>query len=93
MPREDNAAMLASRIVTRFAEQGPPRLTPTMERFLADVAANIGEDGRRLIAALSGPDPRPAEIAPQRRPATRSPPGSSARCSATRSARTSSGPA
>ena len=55
MPREDNAAILASRIVTTFAEQGPPRLTATMERFLADVSANVGEDGRRLIAALSGP--------------------------------------
>ena len=63
MPRDDNAAVLASRIVTTLAEQGPPRLTPTMERFLADVAANIGEDGRRLIAALAGPDPRPAEVA------------------------------
>ena len=63
MPRDDNAAVLAARIVTRFAEQGPPRLTPTMERFLADVGANIGEDGRRLVAALSSPDPRPAELA------------------------------
>jgi acetylornithine deacetylase/succinyl-diaminopimelate desuccinylase-like protein len=63
MPREDNAAILASRIVTRFAEQGSPRLTATMERFLAGVSANVGEDGRRLISALTGPDPRPAEIA------------------------------
>jgi len=63
LPREDNAAILASRIVTAFAQQGPPRLTATMERFLADVAANVGEDGRRLIAALTGLDPRAAEIA------------------------------
>jgi acetylornithine deacetylase/succinyl-diaminopimelate desuccinylase-like protein len=63
MPRDDNAAVLAAQIVTKFAVQGPPRLTATMERFLADVGANIGEDGRRLIAALSGPDPRPAEVA------------------------------
>jgi acetylornithine deacetylase/succinyl-diaminopimelate desuccinylase-like protein len=63
LPREDNAAILAARIVTAFAQQGPPRLTATMERFLADVAANVGEDGRRVIAALTGPDPRPAEIA------------------------------
>jgi acetylornithine deacetylase/succinyl-diaminopimelate desuccinylase-like protein len=63
MPRGDNAAVLASRIVTTFATQGPPRLTPTMERFLADVGANVGGDGRRLVAALSGPDPRPAELA------------------------------
>ena len=63
LPRDDNAAILASRIVTTLAEQGPPRLTATMEQFLAGVAANIGEDGRRLIAALSGPDPRQAEVA------------------------------
>ena len=63
LPREDNAAILAGRIVASFAEQGPPRLTPTMDRFLADVSAKVGEDGRRLIAALTGPDPRPAEIA------------------------------
>ena len=63
MPRDDNAAVLASRIVTALAEQEPPRLTPTMERFFADVGAAIGADGRRLIAALAGPDPRPAEVA------------------------------
>ncbi|HET9346506.1 MAG TPA: M20/M25/M40 family metallo-hydrolase, partial [Candidatus Limnocylindrales bacterium] len=63
LPREDNAAILAARIVTTFAAQGPPRLSPTMERFLADVSANVGEDSRRLIAALTGPDPRPAETA------------------------------
>ena len=63
MPRNDNAAVLASQIVTRLAVQGPPRLTPTMERFLADVGANLGDDQRRLVDALAGPDPRPAELA------------------------------
>ena len=63
LPREDNAAILASRIVTAFARQGPPRLTATMEQFLSGVSANVGEEGRRLIAALTGPDPRTAEVA------------------------------
>ena len=63
MPRDDNAAVLASQIVTRLAVPGPPRLTPAMERFLADVGATLGEDQRRLVAALAGPDPRPAELA------------------------------
>jgi acetylornithine deacetylase/succinyl-diaminopimelate desuccinylase-like protein len=63
LPRADNAAVLASRIVTTLAEQGSPRLTPTMDRFLGDVAANVGDDSRRVIAALSGPDPRAAELA------------------------------
>jgi acetylornithine deacetylase/succinyl-diaminopimelate desuccinylase-like protein len=63
LPRADNAAVLAARLVTTLAEQGRPRLTPTMERFLGDVAANVGDDGRRVIAALSGQDPRAAEVA------------------------------
>ena len=63
MPRDDNAAVLASQIVTRLAVPGSPRLTPAMQRFLADVGATLGEDQRRLVAALAGPDPRPAELA------------------------------
>jgi acetylornithine deacetylase/succinyl-diaminopimelate desuccinylase-like protein len=63
MPRDDNAAVLASQIVTRLAALGPPRLTPAMERFLADVGATLGDDQRRLVEALAGPDPRPAELA------------------------------
>jgi acetylornithine deacetylase/succinyl-diaminopimelate desuccinylase-like protein len=63
MPRNDNAAVLASQIVTKLAVQGPPRLTPTMERFLADVGANVADDQRRIVAALAGPDPRSAELA------------------------------
>jgi acetylornithine deacetylase/succinyl-diaminopimelate desuccinylase-like protein len=63
MPRDDNAAVLAAQIVTRLAVQGPPRLTATMERFLADVGGQLGPDEQRLVAALAGPDPRPAELA------------------------------
>jgi len=63
MPRDDNAAVLASQIVTRLAALGPPPLTPAMERFLTDVGATLGDDQRRLVEALAGPDPRPAELA------------------------------
>ena len=63
MPRDDNAAVLASRIVTKLAILAPPRLTPTMERFLGRVGEELDADGRRLVEALTGPDPRPAELA------------------------------
>jgi acetylornithine deacetylase/succinyl-diaminopimelate desuccinylase-like protein len=63
MPRDDNAAVLASRIVAALAVQGPPRLTATMEAFLERVDQELDEDGRRLVAAIRGPDPRPAELA------------------------------
>jgi acetylornithine deacetylase/succinyl-diaminopimelate desuccinylase-like protein len=63
LPRDDNAAVLAARIVSKLAVQGPPRLTPTMEQFLGEIAANAGGDARRMIGALTGPDPRAAEVA------------------------------
>jgi acetylornithine deacetylase/succinyl-diaminopimelate desuccinylase-like protein len=63
MPRDDNAAVLASQIVTRLAIQGPPRLTATMARFLTDVRAALGLDEARLLDGLAGSDPRPAELA------------------------------
>ena len=62
-PRDDNAAVLAARIAATLGEQGPSRLTPTMDRFLADVRDRVGPEERRLIDALTGPDPRPAEVA------------------------------
>jgi acetylornithine deacetylase/succinyl-diaminopimelate desuccinylase-like protein len=65
MPRDDNAAVLASEIASQLAIPGAPRITPAMERFLADVGGSLGDDQRRLVAALAGPDPRPAELALQ----------------------------
>jgi acetylornithine deacetylase/succinyl-diaminopimelate desuccinylase-like protein len=60
MPRDDNAAVLAARIVERLAVPGPIRLTPVMTRFLVDVAALLpsrAADGLRRIANgdLDGP--------------------------------------
>jgi acetylornithine deacetylase/succinyl-diaminopimelate desuccinylase-like protein len=43
MPREDNAAVLAARIVERLAVPGPIRLSPVMIRFL-DAAADALPD-------------------------------------------------
>jgi acetylornithine deacetylase/succinyl-diaminopimelate desuccinylase-like protein len=43
MPREDNAAVLAARIVERLAVPGPIRLTPAMTRFL-EAAADVLPD-------------------------------------------------
>ena len=63
MPRDDNAAVLAARIVAALAVQGPPRLTATMAQFLKRVDRELDDDGRRLVAAITGPDPRPAELA------------------------------
>jgi acetylornithine deacetylase/succinyl-diaminopimelate desuccinylase-like protein len=63
MPRDDNAAVLASQIVTRLAVQGPPRVSAAMDEFLGRVGERLDEDGRRLVAALTGPESRPAELA------------------------------
>lgn len=38
MPRDDNAAVLAARIVERLSTQGPVRITPVMARFLEAAA-------------------------------------------------------
>lgn len=61
MPRDDNAAVLAGRIVAALGVQGPPRPTPTMSRFLADMAAALDGQTGRLLAALAADDPRLAE--------------------------------
>ena len=63
MPRDDNAAVLASQIVTRLAVQGAPRLTPAMAQFLETVGTSLDDEPRRLVKALTDPDPRPAELA------------------------------
>jgi acetylornithine deacetylase/succinyl-diaminopimelate desuccinylase-like protein len=41
MPRPDNAALLAARIVERLAAPGPVRITPVMHRFLEAAAAAL----------------------------------------------------
>lgn len=63
MPRDDNAAVRASQIVTRLNVQGPPRLTPMMTRFFGGLADNLTGDQARLVRALADDDPRLAETA------------------------------
>jgi len=62
MPRDDNAAVLAAKVVERLAQAGPVRITPVMERFLQVVAAELPE-AAPLLDALAGDDPRRAEAA------------------------------
>ena len=57
MPRPDNAAVLAARIVERLAVPGPIRLTPVMERFLLTVADALPGEAGRLVARLAAGDP------------------------------------
>jgi len=61
MPREDNAAVRAARIVDRLAQPGAGRITPVMERLFAAVGAAAPElaDGlARVVAAAADSDPR-----------------------------------
>ena len=63
MPRDDNAAVLAARIVTRLAVQGEPRITPTMAAFLNGAADQLGEEAARVLRAIAGGEARLAEAA------------------------------
>ncbi len=60
MPRDDNAAVLAARIVERLAEPGPIRMTPVTRRFLEAAAAALpGEAAtvlRRVAAGETDPE-------------------------------------
>jgi acetylornithine deacetylase/succinyl-diaminopimelate desuccinylase-like protein len=57
MPRDDNAAVLAARIVERLAVPGPGRLTPVMERLFAAVREAAPELTARLNGAVAAADP------------------------------------
>jgi acetylornithine deacetylase/succinyl-diaminopimelate desuccinylase-like protein len=63
MPRDDNAAVRAAQVVVRLSVQGPPRLTPTMGRFLKGMAAELDGEAGRVIGALAAHDPRLGEAA------------------------------
>ncbi len=52
MPRADNAAVLAARIVTRLAEPGPIRMTPVMHRFLEAAAEALPGTAARLLRRI-----------------------------------------
>ncbi len=63
MPRADNAAVLAARIVERLAVPGPVRVTPVMERFLEAAAAALPERPARVLRGLATGDTGRAEAA------------------------------
>ena len=60
MPRDDNAAVLAARIVERLAVPGPVRVPVVMARFLAAAAdalpGDAGDALRRIAAGEPDPD-------------------------------------
>ena len=63
MPRDDNAAVLAAKVVAKLAVQGPPRLTATMAAFLAGAADRLDGEAARVLRALASDDQRLAEAA------------------------------
>lgn len=63
MPRADNAAVLAARVVAALADPGPPRLTPTMRRFFEGAAETLGGDAARVLRGLASDEPRASEAA------------------------------
>ncbi len=63
MPRDDNAAVLASEVVRRLAVPGEPRVTPVMRRLLDELAAALPPDAAALARTIGGDDPRRSEAA------------------------------
>jgi len=57
MPRDDNAAVLAARIVDRLAAPGPVRMTPVMERFLEVTADALPGDAGDVLRRVAAGDP------------------------------------
>ncbi len=56
MPREDNAALLAARVVERVAVPGPMRVTPVMTRFLEAAAAALPPEFARVLGPIAAGD-------------------------------------
>jgi acetylornithine deacetylase/succinyl-diaminopimelate desuccinylase-like protein len=52
MPRDDNAAVRAARIVDRLADPGPGRVTPVMDRFFDALRATAPELDRPLASIV-----------------------------------------
>ena len=60
MPRDDNAAVMAARIVDRLAEPAPIRMTPAMARFLEAAAAVLPETFAGTLRAIANGELDPA---------------------------------
>jgi acetylornithine deacetylase/succinyl-diaminopimelate desuccinylase-like protein len=66
VPRDDNAAVLAARVVGRLAQTGMPRVIPAMEVAVRRLAASLPGDRGRDILALLDPSAAGVEEALQR---------------------------
>lgn len=63
VPREDNAAVLAARVIAALAAPGRPRLTPTMARFFSIAAQHLPASLGQSLAELVSTDPARSEQA------------------------------
>ena len=65
MPRADNAAVLAARIIERLAVPGPIRITPVMTRFLEAAAAALPGEAAAVLRRIAAgeADPTAADAA------------------------------
>jgi acetylornithine deacetylase/succinyl-diaminopimelate desuccinylase-like protein len=59
MPRDDNAAVRAGRIVERLAAPGPIRMTPVMARFLEAAAAVLPGDAATVLRRIADAELEP----------------------------------
>ena len=53
MPRDDNAAVMAARIVERLSTQGPIRITPVMAQFLEAAAAALPGEAAAVLRRIA----------------------------------------
>jgi acetylornithine deacetylase/succinyl-diaminopimelate desuccinylase-like protein len=63
MPREDNAAVRASEVMTRIAPFDEANLTPVMQRLFEIAAAELPEEAAKLARAVAGDDERRRQAA------------------------------
>jgi acetylornithine deacetylase/succinyl-diaminopimelate desuccinylase-like protein len=63
MPRDDNAAVLAARVIEAVSVPGPIRVTPVMTRFLEAAAEALPAPAGRTLRGLLAQDPARAERA------------------------------
>jgi acetylornithine deacetylase/succinyl-diaminopimelate desuccinylase-like protein len=66
VPREDNAAVLAARVVDRLTRTGTARATPVMADAVRRLAAALPRERRRDVLALLAPDTARVEAALER---------------------------
>jgi acetylornithine deacetylase/succinyl-diaminopimelate desuccinylase-like protein len=59
MPRDDNAAVRAARIVERLAVSSPVRMTPVMARFLEATAAVLPDDAATVLRRIANGELEP----------------------------------